>query len=85
MTVRVDFTRPNYSYIEQVVVTDPKTGNFTVTQKLDMVGVLNVFAINGALADRLFVEVTDPLNPGATPPPPVALGMINSIKFPIQL
>ena len=32
-TIRVDFTRPDYSYIEQYVLTDPQTGNFTVTQK----------------------------------------------------
>jgi hypothetical protein len=30
------------------VLTDPKTGNFTVTQKLDMVGYWNIFVINGA-------------------------------------
>lgn len=74
LTVRVAFTRPNYSYIEQIVKADPETGNFSATQSLDMAGVWNVFAINGALCDRLFVQVTDPLNPDATtPPPPVPL------------
>ena len=71
MTVRVVFTRPDYTYIEQDVLTDPKTGNFTVTQKLDMVGYWNIFAINGAITDRLFAQVTDPSNPQATPPHPV--------------
>jgi ferredoxin-type protein NapH len=70
LTVRVAFTRPDYSYIEQNVLSDPETGNFTVTQKLDMPGYWNIFAVNGALSDRLFAQVTDPGNPQATPPPP---------------
>jgi Pyruvate/2-oxoacid:ferredoxin oxidoreductase delta subunit len=68
LTIRVIFTRPDYTYIEQDVLTDPKTGNFTVYQKLDMVGYWNIFAINGAITDRLFAQVTDPSNPKATPP-----------------
>jgi len=71
LTVRVVFTRPDFSYIEQYVLTDPKTGNFTGTQKLDMAGYWNIFAINGAICDRLFAQVTDPSHPDATPPPPV--------------
>jgi ferredoxin-type protein NapH len=70
-TIRVDFTRPDYSYIEQYVLTDPNTGNFTVSQKLDMAGYWNIFAVNGALSDRLYAQVNDPANPNPTPPPPV--------------
>ena len=69
-TARVVFTRPDYSYIEVYVLTDPKTGNFTVTQKLDMVGYWNIFVINGALADRLFATVTDPSQPNEPTPIP---------------
>jgi hypothetical protein len=53
-TVRFAFTRPDYTYIEQYVLTDPVTGNFTVTQQLDMVGYWNIFAIDGHICDRLF-------------------------------
>ncbi len=70
LTVRVAFTRPDFSYIDRNVTTDPKTGNFTVTQKLDMVGYWNIFAINGVMSDRLFAHVSDPSNPQETPPPP---------------
>lgn len=70
MTVRVVFTRPDYTFKEQYVLTDPKTGNFTVSQKLDMVGYWNIFAINGAICDRLFSQVTDPSNPNAPSPTP---------------
>lgn len=70
-TVRVVFTRPDFSYIEQIVIADPSSGNFTVSQKLDVSGYWNIFAINGALADRLFANVTDPANPNPTQPPSV--------------
>jgi hypothetical protein len=53
------------------VLSDPKTGNFSVTQKLDTAGYWNIFAINGVIADRLFAQVTDPANPNPTAPPPV--------------
>ena len=69
-TVRVAFTRPDYTYIEQYIPTDPQTGNFTVTQKLDMAGYWNIFAIDGHICDRLFAEVTDPANPDAPQPTP---------------
>ncbi len=69
-TVRIIFTRPDYTYIEQDVFTDQKTGNFTFTQELDMAGYWNIFAINGAICDRLFAQVTDPTNPNAPPPTP---------------
>jgi ferredoxin-type protein NapH len=69
-TVRIAFTRPDYTYIEQYLPTDPQTGNFTVIQKLDMIGYWNIFAINGHICDRLFAQVTDPANPDAQPPSP---------------
>jgi ferredoxin-type protein NapH len=69
-TVRVAFTRPDYTYIDRIVGTDPKTGNFSVTQQLDMVGYWNIFPINGHIADRLYSVVTDPANPNAPTPTP---------------
>lgn len=70
LSVRVVFTRPDYTYIEKWIVTDPKTGNFSIGQKLDMIGYWNIFAINGALCDRLFATVKDPSNPNAQEPGP---------------
>ncbi|MGZ4850983.1 MAG: 4Fe-4S binding protein [Candidatus Bathyarchaeia archaeon] len=69
-TVRVVFTRPDYTFIEKYVLTDPKTGNFVVTQTLGMAGYWNIFSINGAICDRLFAQVTDPLHPDAPSPTP---------------
>ena len=69
-TVRIVFTRPDYTFIEQYVMTDPQTGNFTVTQKLDMAGYWNIFSINGAICDRLYAVVTDPAHPAAPSPTP---------------
>ena len=69
-TVRIAFTRPDYSWIDQFTLTDSITGNFSVTQKLDMAGYWNIFPIDGHISDRLFAQVTDPSNPNASPPPP---------------
>jgi ferredoxin-type protein NapH len=69
-TVRIAFTRPDYTYIEQYAVADPVTGNFSFTQQLDQVGYWNIFAINGHICDRLFAEVSDPQNPNAPLPTP---------------
>ena len=76
-TARVVFTRPDYSYVEVYVLSDPSTGNFSVTQKLDMVGYWNIFVINGALADRLFATVSDPQHPNAPTP-------ISTVKTPFK-
>jgi ferredoxin-type protein NapH len=70
-TIRVIFTRPDYSYVEQFMLTEIATGNFTVTQTLDMVGFWNIWAINGHICDRLFAQVSDPSNPDAIAPSPV--------------
>jgi hypothetical protein len=59
-TVRIAFTRPDYSFIELYPLTDPVTGNFSATLKLDMAGYWNIFAIDGHICDRLFAKVTDP-------------------------
>ncbi|MBE3115729.1 hypothetical protein IMZ68_00850, partial [Candidatus Bathyarchaeota archaeon] len=69
VSVRVDFTRPNYSYIDLYTTTNDK-GEFTVTYKLDMIGYWNIFAINGHMCDRLYANVTDANNPQALGPTP---------------
>jgi ferredoxin-type protein NapH len=70
VTVRVTFTRPDYTWIDQFVVADPETGEFSVTQQLDMVGYWNIFPIHGHLCDRLYANVTDPADPLAPLPTP---------------
>ena len=69
-TIRIAFTRPDYTWIDAYALTDSVTGNFSVSQKLDMAGYWNIFPINGHISDRLFAEVTDPANPDAPPPSP---------------
>ena len=59
-TIRVTFTRPDYTWIDRWVLTDNVTGGFSVTQELDMAGYWNIFPINGHMDDRLFAEVSDP-------------------------
>jgi ferredoxin-type protein NapH len=78
VSVVVIFTRPDYKYIVQNVTSDPKTGNFSVTQKLDTNGYWNVFAVNGAMLDRLFVVVIDPSNPNAPQPTPTEPLKVNT-------
>jgi len=68
ITVRVTFTRPDYTWIDHFVQTD-SNGNFTVSQQLDMIGYWNIFPIYGHMCDRLHAEVTDPAAPLASPPP----------------
>jgi ferredoxin-type protein NapH len=72
VSVRVTFTRPNYTWIDQWVVADNQTGKFNITQKLDMAGFWNIFPIYGHISDRLYTNVTDPnadpLAPTPTPP-----------------
>jgi ferredoxin-type protein NapH len=69
-TIRIAYTRPDYTYIEQYILTDPVSGNFTSTQQLDMAGYWNIFAIDGHICDRCFAQVTDPANPNAPSPTP---------------
>ncbi len=78
ITVEVIFTRPDYTYIEQYVIADPHTGNFSVTQKLEMIGYWNIFTLNGAILDRLFAVVTDPNNPNALEPTPTTPLKVNT-------
>ncbi len=70
VTVRVIFTRPDYSWVEHYILTDAQTGEFTVTQSLDMIGYWNIFPVYGHMSDRLYANVTDPANPQAPLPIP---------------
>jgi Pyruvate/2-oxoacid:ferredoxin oxidoreductase delta subunit len=67
VTVRVTFTRPDYTWIDQFTLADNETGEFSVTQKLDVAGFWNIFPIYGHMCDRLYANVTDP-NPLAPAP-----------------
>ena len=63
-TVRIAYTRPDYTYIEQYASNRPRHRQFYhSSQQLDMAGYWNIFAIDGHICDRLFAEVTDPANP----------------------
>ena len=75
-SIRVTFTRPNYSWIDRWVLTDNKTGEFTVTQSLDMAGYWNIFPINGHICDRLYANVSDP-NAGVIPKPNLPPNKLN--------
>ena len=70
VTVRVTFTRPDYTWIDRFILTDNQTGEFNVTQSFDMPGFWNIFPIYGHISDRLYVNVTDPANPHAPEPTP---------------
>ena len=73
VTVRVVFTRPNYSWIDRYVLTNNVTGEFNMTQQMDMAGFWNIFPVYGHINDRLYCQVTDPnVDPLApTPTPPI--------------
>jgi ferredoxin-type protein NapH len=71
VTVRVTFTRPDYTWIDHWVKTDPLTGDFNATQTLDTVGFWNIFPIYGHISDRLYANVTDPANPNVPQPTPL--------------
>lgn len=68
VTVRVIFTRPDYSWIDRYVPADDKTGEFTVTQTLDMAGYWNITPVYGHISDRLYANVTDPSASPLDPP-----------------
>lgn len=70
VTVRVTYTRPDFTWIDQFVIADPETGEFNVTQSLDMVGYWNIFPIHGHMCDRLYANVTNPDDPLAPLPMP---------------
>jgi hypothetical protein len=75
-TVYVTFVRPDYTYINKEVPADDSTGEFSVTQTLDIAGFWNIFLLNNHINDKLFVNVTDPSGTAASlvahkyPPPP---------------
>ena len=66
--VRVTFVRPDYSWIDQIIIVDNQTGEFSVIQELDMAGYWNIFPILGHINDRLGVTVIDPLADSSNPP-----------------
>src|SRR4030042_3210106 len=70
VTVRVTFTRPDYTWIDQFVIANAETGEFAVTQTLDMAGYWNIFPIYGHICDRLYANVTNPADPLAPLPMP---------------
>ena len=68
VSVRVTFTRPDYTWIDRWTLTDNVTGDFAVTQSLDMAGYWNIFPIYGHMCDRLYANVTDPAaDPNVSP------------------
>ena len=69
LTVRVTFVKPDYNWIDQVVQVDNETGEFSVTQQLDMAGYWNIFPIYGHINDRLGVTVIDPSADPSSPQP----------------
>jgi len=81
VTVRVTFTRPDYTWIDRWVMPDPETGEFTVTQELDMAGYWNIFPIRGHICDRLYANVTDPKDPLAPLPRPELPGYKPNISL----
>ncbi len=72
ITIRVTFTRPNYTWLDQFVITDNE-GKFSVTQTLDETGYWNIFPIYGHICDRLYANVSDPLADPLAPLPTVEL------------
>jgi Pyruvate/2-oxoacid:ferredoxin oxidoreductase delta subunit len=73
VTVRVTFTKPDYTWIDQFTLADSETGEFSVTQKLDMAGFWNIFPIYGHMCDRLYATVIDPSADSLAPAPTVKL------------
>ena len=72
VTIRVTFTKPDYTWIDQFTITDSE-GKFSVTQKLEYPGYWNIFPIYGHICDRLYANVTDPNADPTIPIPTVEL------------
>jgi len=72
ITIRVTFTKPDYTWIDQFAITDSE-GKFSVTQKLEYPGYWNIFPIYGHICDRLYANVTDPNADPTIPIPTVEL------------
>jgi hypothetical protein len=72
LTVRVTFVRPDYNWQDQIIEADSETGEFSVTETLDMAGYWNVFPIYGHINDRLGVTVIDPSADPSAPMPVIA-------------
>ena len=70
--VRICCVRPDYSWIEIYVPTDPKTGEFGPTEiVMDMKGFWNLGVSNVHISDRMFVIVNDPTGTAPDPVPSV--------------
>ena len=69
LTVRVTFVRPDYNWQDQIIEANNETGEFMVTETLDMAGYWNVFPIYGHINDRLGVTVLDPTTDSSVPTP----------------
>lgn len=68
LTMRVTFVRLDYNWQDQTIEADRETGEFLVTQTLDIAGYWNIFPIYGHINDRLSVidPSADPSNPTVT-------------------
>jgi ferredoxin-type protein NapH len=66
-TVLITFIKPDYSFINVNTPADNQTGDFSVTQKLDMIGLWNIFTVENHITDRVWVNVTDPSGLASVP------------------
>ncbi len=60
VTVIVTFIRPDFSWIDQSIFVDEITGEFQVSQEMDMAGYWNIIPRLGHMNDRLGVTVVAP-------------------------
>ena len=67
VTIIVTFVRPNLSWIDHTIFADEITGEFQVTQEIDMAGYWNIFPKLGHMTDRLGVTVIDQKVDSETP------------------
>ena len=60
VTVAVTFIRPDFSWMEYTILTDEVTGEFQVSQEMDMPGYWNIIPKLEHMSDRLGVTVVVP-------------------------
>jgi hypothetical protein len=65
--LRLCFVRPDLTWVDMYFVADNKTGEFSISQELDMAGYWNIFPINSHMSDRLYAEVTNPSDDSPNP------------------
>lgn len=63
VTIIVTFVKPDLTWIDHTIIPDKITGEFQISQQLDMVGFWNIFPKLGHMNDRLGVTVIDPVEP----------------------